>query len=100
MAERLLCDDGARVLVSGSGDRLLLSVKEAATVSFWTATDDLEEAIEARTPLELSVYGGFCRLEVRGERVHLDFSVGGSGRKACDFPLEDLRGALAMVRAQ
>ncbi len=95
-----MCDEGVRVTVSGASERLLVAVKGAASIRFWTATDDLEEAIESRTPLQLSVHGGFCRLEVRGDRVYLDFAEGGSGRKSCDFPLRDLQEAIEMVRRQ
>ena len=100
MAERLLCDDVAKVTVSGSGDRLLLAVKGSTSVRFWASTTDLDEAIETGTPLQISVHDGFCRLVVGGERVHLDFAVGDSGRRACDFPLDDLRAAIEMVRLQ
>ncbi len=100
MAERLLCDDGARVTLGGSGDRLVLAVRGEASVRFRADRDDLDEAIEACTPLQLSAHGAFCRLQVNGERVHLDFSDGESGRRSCDFPLSDLVGAIEMVRAQ
>ncbi|AIE84284.1 hypothetical protein [Fimbriimonas ginsengisoli] len=100
MAERILCDEGVRVSVSGAGERVLVAVTGGTTVRFWTAVGDLEDALSQGTPLQLSVLGGYCKLEIRDDCIHLDFAVDGSGRKTCTFPVKDLTDALDMVRNQ
>ena len=98
MVERLLCDDVARVTLGVSGGRLLIGVEGEIAVRFQTAAEDLDEAIETRTPLQLSVHGSYCRLQVDGDRVHVAFAVGDSGRKTCEFPLGELVEAIALAR--
>ncbi|RYG47023.1 hypothetical protein EON79_08545 [bacterium] len=98
MAERILCDKGIKVSVDGGGERTLLAIRDGSTLRFWTDTAALEEVLKG-TAAQLSAHGGYCAIEVEGDRARLEFGLDGEGRKSCAFPARDLAEALAWVRS-
>jgi|GEM_PF-2801623 len=98
MAERVLCDEGLRVSVSGSGDRALVVVHDGTALRLWADTAELE-AVLAGEPIQLSALGGYVQIEAENGTVRLEFGLQGEGRRTCTFPKERFAEALAMVRA-
>jgi hypothetical protein len=97
MAEHLLCDEGLRVLIDGAGDRTLLVVKNGTSMRFWTETAYLEEALSEGS-IQLSAFGGYCRIDISDGCARMEFKVDGAPRKSCSFPVQDLADALATIR--
>jgi hypothetical protein len=83
--------------MDGGGERTLLSVKDGATIRFWSDTRQMEQILGGGA-LQLSAFGGFCTLEVSGDRVELTFSVEGFGTKRCAFSTSEFRDSIAWVR--
>lgn len=98
MAVHTLCEGPPLdVSISGKGDRTLVVVTDSVAVRFWASTSDLEDLLRGGSA-QFSALEGFCKFDVRGGAVSVEFQVHGGPRKTCRFDAGDLERALEAVR--
>ena len=97
MAPHVLCDGEVQLRIDGGGPRALVVITDGEVLRFWTPTADLEAVLRG-DPLQISIAGGFCRIEAQGETVRVEYGIPSAKPKRCALPTAEFASLLDRLR--